>query len=98
MIFDLNSNKTILEKCVFLQSEEERQAQLRERARKLLADARRFSGPTTEIIRVSPESMKAYIEGECKKFGDEILSSDKIDNKSNTFNNYVISLFLHMFF
>ncbi|KAJ8922190.1 hypothetical protein NQ315_004125 [Exocentrus adspersus] len=47
-------------------SEEERQAQLRERARKLLADARRGSGPTTEIIRISPESVKAYAEAEDK--------------------------------
>ncbi|XP_018572519.1 EH domain-binding protein 1 isoform X2 [Anoplophora glabripennis] len=48
-------------------SEEERQAQLRERARRLLAEARRGSGgPTTEIIRVSPESVKAYVEAEDK--------------------------------
>lgn len=51
-----------------LQSEEERQAQLRERARKLLAEARRGSGPTTEIIRVSPESVKAYVEAEEKLY------------------------------
>ncbi|KAJ8967060.1 hypothetical protein NQ314_003120, partial [Rhamnusium bicolor] len=47
-------------------SEEERQAQLRERARRLLAEARRGSGPTTEIIRISPESLKAYVEAEDK--------------------------------
>ncbi|XP_074038547.1 EH domain-binding protein 1 isoform X2 [Leptinotarsa decemlineata] len=47
-------------------SEEERQALLRERARKMLADARRGSGTNTEIIRVSPESVKAYMEAEDK--------------------------------
>ncbi|XP_076263621.1 EH domain-binding protein 1-like isoform X1 [Rhynchophorus ferrugineus] len=47
-------------------SEEERQNQLRERARRLLAEARRGSAPTTEIIRVSPDSMKAYTDAEDK--------------------------------
>ncbi|XP_030753930.1 EH domain-binding protein 1 isoform X3 [Sitophilus oryzae] len=49
-------------------SEEERQNQLRERARRMLADARRGSGPTTEIIRVSPDSYKPYIESEDLNF------------------------------
>ncbi|CAG9824256.1 unnamed protein product [Phaedon cochleariae] len=43
-------------------SEEERQAQLRERARRILEGARRGSGSTTEIIRISPESVNAYLE------------------------------------
>lgn len=38
--------------CFCGQCEDERQAQLRERARRLLAEARRGSGPTTEVIRV----------------------------------------------
>lgn len=43
------------------QSEEERQAELRERARKLLNDARKGSvTTTTEIIRVTPESVRNF--------------------------------------
>lgn len=55
-------------------SEEERQTILRERARRLLAEARRGSGPTTEIIRVSPDSIKAYAEAEEKlsRLGEEV--------------------------
>lgn len=69
------------------QSEEERQAQLRERARRLLAEARRGSGPTTEIIRVSPESVKAYVEAEDKlhKLDNEIQYMER-QNGSGKWN------------
>lgn len=45
-----------------------------ERARKLIADARRGSTPTTEIIRASPESVKAFSETEerLQKMSDEL--------------------------
>lgn len=76
----------LTKKLFQFQTEEERQAQLRERARKLLADVRRYSGPTTEIIRVSPESLKAYVESEGKRLGDDVISSDKLDNKGKSPN------------
>ncbi|XP_044268877.1 EH domain-binding protein 1 isoform X2 [Tribolium madens] len=51
-------------------SEEERQAQLRERARKILAEARRGSTPQTEIIRLSPDSVKNFLENEEKSLNE----------------------------
>lgn len=46
-------------------SDEERQAQLRERARRLIAEARKGSTPTTEIIRASsPETLRTMMETE----------------------------------
>lgn len=39
---------------------------MRERARRILAETRRGSAPTTEIIRISPDSVKTFIELEEK--------------------------------
>ncbi|XP_066260319.1 EH domain-binding protein 1 isoform X2 [Euwallacea similis] len=78
--------------------EDERQSQLRQRARRLLAEARRGSGPTTEIIRVSPESIKAYTEAEEKldRLGEEIehlerQSSTGSEKNGNIFSEVPIS-------
>ncbi|XP_066151430.1 EH domain-binding protein 1 isoform X2 [Euwallacea fornicatus] len=78
--------------------EDERQSQLRERARRLLAEARRGSGPTTEIIRVSPESIKAYAEAEEKldRLGEEIehlerQSSTGSEKNGNIFSDVSVS-------
>ncbi|XP_060519285.1 EH domain-binding protein 1 isoform X3 [Cylas formicarius] len=64
-------------------SEEERQNQLRERARKLLADARRGSAPTTEIIRISPDSIKAYVEAEEKQNSTDSERNGKIYSQTS---------------
>jgi hypothetical protein len=65
-------------------SEDDRQAQLRERARKLLAEARRGSAPTTEIIRVSPDSIKSFVENEekCLQRMDEGIFNFEIQNST----------------
>nr|CAH7757496.1 unnamed protein product [Callosobruchus chinensis] len=77
-------------------SEEERQAQLRERARKLLAEARRGSGPTTEIIRVSPGSVKAYIEaaGKLNRLDNDLapLERQPSSGSENNGNVYTSNL------
>ncbi|XP_050511479.1 EH domain-binding protein 1-like protein 1 isoform X1 [Diabrotica virgifera virgifera] len=62
-------------------SEEDRQALLRERAKKLIADARRGSGSTTEIIRISPDTVRAYMEGEEKV---KKLDNDKLFERQNS--------------
>ncbi|VEN63236.1 unnamed protein product [Callosobruchus maculatus] len=72
-------------------SEEERQAQLRERARKLLAEARRGSGPTTEIIRVSPGSVKAYIEaaGKLNRLDNDLAPLERQPSSGSESNGNV---------
>lgn len=54
-------------------SEKDRQAQLRERARRLIAEARRGSTPTTEIIRASsPENSIADTEERINRMTEEL--------------------------
>lgn len=55
----------------------------------MLADVRRSSGPTTEIIRVSPESLKIYAEAEGKKLNDEFITLDSLDNKGKLFTSFI---------
>lgn len=64
------------------QSEEERQAELRERARRLLSEARKGS-VTTEIIRVTPEPIKQFDETDEKlqKLSEQIT---QLELQTNT--------------
>ncbi|KAL1516839.1 hypothetical protein ABEB36_000685 [Hypothenemus hampei] len=75
------------------QTDEERQNQLRERARRLLAEARRGSGPTTEIIRLSPESIKGYsdVEEKLLKLGKEIEQMERRDSTGSEKNGNLYS-------
>ncbi|ERL86810.1 hypothetical protein D910_04214 [Dendroctonus ponderosae] len=74
-------------------SEEERQNELRERARRLMAEVKKSSGPTTEIIRVTPESIKAYEEAEEKltRLGDEIEHLEKQNSTDSEKNGNIYS-------
>ncbi|XP_063911063.1 EH domain-binding protein 1 isoform X2 [Zophobas morio] len=75
--------------------EDERQALLRERARKLLAEARRGSAPQTEIIRVSPDSLKTFIENEEKnlqRVEEEKASLERQNSTGSEKNGNVVSL------
>lgn len=51
-----------------------------ERARKLIAEVRRGSTPTTEIIRTSPESLKGFIDTDKSQNTEEI---NKIKKQGN---------------
>lgn len=70
-------------------SEEERQQQLRERARRLLAEARRGSGTQTEIIKVSPETLKqfGYSEEKIAKFNETQSPTIERQNSSDSEKN-----------
>ncbi|XP_019869615.2 EH domain-binding protein 1-like protein 1 isoform X2 [Aethina tumida] len=74
-------------------SEEERQAHLRERARRLLAEARRGSTPPTEVIRICPESVKAYVEAEDKlqRINDELNHLERQNSIGSETNGNIYS-------
>lgn len=84
------SDKYYIHSLVNLQSEEERQAQLRERARRLLAEARRGSTPPTEVIRICPESVKAYVEAEDKlqRINDELNHLERQNSIGELVHSY----------
>ncbi|CAH0546795.1 unnamed protein product [Brassicogethes aeneus] len=74
-------------------SEEERQAQLRERARRLLAEARRGSTPPTEVIRISPESVKSYSEADDQllRMGEELAKLERQNGDGSETNGNIYS-------
>ncbi|XP_015833178.2 EH domain-binding protein 1 isoform X2 [Tribolium castaneum] len=72
-------------------SEEERQAQLRERARKILAEARRGSTPQTEIIRLSPDSVKNFLENDEKSFLEGNANFERQNSTGSEKNGNVYS-------
>lgn len=51
-----------------------------------MAEVKKSSGPTTEIIRVTPESVKAYEEAEEKltRLGNEIEHLEKQNTTGNS--------------
>lgn len=59
----------------------------------MLAEARRGSGPTTEIIRVSPDSIKAYAEAEEKlcRLGEEIEQMERQSSTGSEKNGNIYS-------
>lgn len=60
-------------------NEEERQAALRDRARKLLADAIKSTSPNAQVIRVGSESIKSYISPDQSQPNE----SNQIENNGN---------------
>ncbi|XP_022906817.1 EH domain-binding protein 1 isoform X2 [Onthophagus taurus] len=73
-------NKNDLPKPNQQQTEEERQAQLLERARKLIAEARKSSTPTTEIISINMDT-----EDKLKKLTEDLslLEKEVCDMRQN---------------
>lgn len=74
-------------------SEEDRQALLRERAKKLIAEARRGSGSTTEIIKISPDSLKSYVEADekLKKLDNDIQMLERHNSTGSEKNCNIYS-------
>lgn len=65
--------------------EKDRQAELRERARRIIAEARRGSTPTTEIIRASsPEIVMSDAEERINRMSVELA---RLDYRSNIGND-----------
>lgn len=71
-----------------MQSKEERQAELRERARRLLIEARKGSTSTTEIIRLSPEPVESFDDAEQKlqKIGEQVAELERQSSSGKYLN------------
>ncbi|KAL3285011.1 hypothetical protein HHI36_019139 [Cryptolaemus montrouzieri] len=71
-------------------NEEERQAELKERAKKILEATRRSSTPTTQIIKISPDTLKSYSNEEDERKEDDLPECGIIGDEfnSNSLDSY----------